>query len=105
MSAIDRISVIAARKNNIIRLKFDAESCDLSADAPEFGSGEESVQAVLDGTPIEIAFNVKYLSEGLRAIASTDVQIQLNEPTMPAILSPVSGQDFTYLIMPIQIRN
>jgi len=105
MSAIDRISVIAARKNNIIRLKFDAEICALYSEAPEFGSGEESVPAVLDGTPIEIAFNVKYLSEGLRAIASADVEIKLNAPTMPAILSPVSGESFIYLIMPIQIRT
>jgi DNA polymerase III subunit beta len=107
LSGVDRIAVLAARKNNIIRLRLDqeAQSLFLSAEAPEFGSGEESIPAQISGKSIEIAFNVKYLSDGLKAIHSSEIQMQLNAETMPAILSPVSGQKITYLIMPIQIRS
>jgi DNA polymerase III subunit beta len=107
LSGVDRIAVLAARKNNIIRLRLDqeAQSLFLSAEAPEFGSGEESIPAQISGKSIEIAFNVKYLSDGLKAVHSSEIQMQLNAETMPAILSPVSGQKVTYLIMPIQIRN
>jgi DNA polymerase III subunit beta len=107
LSGVDRIAVLAARKNNIIRLRLDreAQSLFLSAEAPEFGSGEESIPAQISGKSIEIAFNVKYLSEGLKAVQSSEIQMQLNAETMPAILSPVSGQKMTYLIMPIQIRS
>jgi DNA polymerase-3 subunit beta len=107
LSAVDRIAVLAARKNNIIRLRLDsdAQSLFLAAEAPEFGSGEESVPAQISGESLEIAFNVKYLADGLKAIHSSDVQMQLNAETMPAVLSPVSGEKITYLIMPIQIRN
>jgi DNA polymerase III subunit beta len=107
LSGVDRIAVLAARKNNIIRLRLDKESQSLflAAEAPEFGSGEESVPAQISGDTIEIAFNVKYLSDGLKAMGSSEVQMQLNSETMPAILSPVSGQKMTYLIMPIQVRG
>jgi DNA polymerase III subunit beta len=107
LSGVDRIAVLAARKNNIIRLRLDqeAQSLFLSAEAPEFGSGEESIPAQISGKSIEIAFNVKYLSDGLKAVHSSEIQMQLNAETMPAILSPVSGQKMTYLIMPIQIRS
>ncbi|MGB8703063.1 MAG: DNA polymerase III subunit beta [Thermosynechococcaceae cyanobacterium] len=107
LSGVDRIAVLAARKNNIIRLRLDSDTQQLflSAEAPEFGSGEESVPAQISGESVEIAFNVKYLSDGLKAINSSEIQMQLNTETMPAILSPVSGQKMTYLIMPIQIRS
>jgi DNA polymerase III subunit beta len=107
LSGVDRIAVLAARKNNIIRLRLDGETQNLflSAEAPEFGSGEESIPAQVSGGSIEIAFNVKYLSDGLKAINSSEIQMQLNSETMPAVLSPISGQKMTYLIMPIQVRG
>ena len=107
LNSVERIGVLAARKNNIIRLKLDSEQqqLGLSAEAPEFGSGEESLPAQISGDPLDIAFNVKYLSDGLKSMASRDVQLQLNAETMPVVISPLSGQKTIYLIMPIQIRN
>jgi len=107
LSSIDRIAVLAARKNNIIRLKLDSteQQVALSAEAPELGMGEERLTAQISGEDLDIAFNVKYLSDGLKAMGSQDVQLQLNSATMPAVLSPVSGRKITYLIMPIQIRS
>jgi DNA polymerase III subunit beta len=106
MSSVDRIAVLAARKNNIIRLKFDADAqcLFLSAEAPEFGSGQESIPANITGESIEIACNTKYLTEALKAAQSNECLIQVKGETMPFVLSPVSGKKATYLIMPIQIR-
>jgi DNA polymerase III subunit beta len=107
INSVDRISVLAARKNNIIRLKLDPahQRLALAAEAPEFGSGEEYLPAQITGDPLEIAFNAKYLSDGLRAMNSSEIQIQLNSETMPAVITPLAGPKMTYLIMPIQIRN
>lgn len=107
LSSVERIAVLAARKNNIIRLKLDStdQQVALSAEAPELGMGEERLPAQISGDDLEIAFNVKYLSDGLKALGSQEVQLQLNSATMPAVLSPLSGRQITYLIMPIQIRS
>lgn len=107
INSVERIAVLAARKNNIIRLKLDPpnQRLALSADAPEFGSGEEDIPAQISGDPLEIAFNAKYLSDGLKAMNSTEIQVQMNSETMPAVLNPLSGPKMTYLIMPIQIRS
>ncbi len=106
LSGVERIAVLAARKNNIIRLRLngDDQQVALSAEAPEFGTGEECIPAQISGESVEVAFNAKYLSDGLKSMASQEIQLQLNEPTMPAILSPLGGRKVTYLIMPIQIR-
>ena len=76
------------------------------ADAQDVGRGSESLPAVADGEAIEIAFNVRYLLDGLKAMASEQVVLHCNAPTTPAVLSPVGdGEGFTYLVMPIQIRS
>lgn len=106
VDSVDRVAVLAAHKNNIIRIKLDSaeQRLGLSADAPEFGSGEEYIAAQISGDPLEIAFNAKYLGEGLKAMGSREVQLQLNSETTPAVIVPLSGRKMRYLIMPIQIR-
>ncbi|HEY9844834.1 MAG TPA: DNA polymerase III subunit beta, partial [Candidatus Caenarcaniphilales bacterium] len=107
LGALDRIAVLAAGKNNIVTLKLDnaSQQLALSAEAPQFGSGKESVPAQISGENMEIAFNVRYLIDGLKAMDSSEVQLQLNSQTAPAVVSPLGGRKMTYLIMPIQIRN
>lgn len=106
ISALERVAVLAAQKNNVIKLSLNSaqQSVQLSAEAPQFGSGEESVSAQISGDDLDVAFNVKYLIDGLKAMSCAEVQIQLNSATSPAIIRPLVGANMTYLIMPIQIR-
>ncbi|MEO0947844.1 MAG: DNA polymerase III subunit beta, partial [Cyanobacteria bacterium J06641_5] len=93
--------------NNVVKFDFDRaqQRVSLSVDAQDVGTGTESLAAEFSGEDIEIAFNAKYLVEGLKALKSNDVQMQLNANNQPAIFSPVGGQQMTYLVMPVQMRN
>jgi DNA polymerase-3 subunit beta len=99
--------VLADQKNNIVKLSIDptGQEIAISVDAPDVATGRESIPAQISGDDLDIAFNVKYLLEGLKAIDSSDIQIQLNTATSPAILTPIGALKMTYLIMPVQIRN
>jgi len=55
------------------------------------------------GEDIEIAFNIKYLIDGLKAQIFNPMQ--LNTATSPVILTPLGSFKMTYLIMPVQIRS
>jgi DNA polymerase III subunit beta len=68
------------------------------------GSGQESLPAQISGDSLEIAFNVRYLMDGLKAVNSADVQLQLNSATSPVVLSPLGAIKMIYLVMPVQIR-
>ncbi|HEY9639524.1 MAG TPA: DNA polymerase III subunit beta, partial [Coleofasciculaceae cyanobacterium] len=59
----------------------------------------------ISGEDLDIAFNVKYLVEGLKALNTQDVQMQFNTSTSPSILTPLGGMKMTYLVMPVQIRS
>ncbi len=107
ISSLERISVLADQKNNIVKLTVDSmnQQLKLSVDAQDVGSGRETIAAQVSGEGLEVAFNVKYLLDGLKAITTTEVQMQLNTSTSPVILTPVGGLKMTYLVMPVQVRN
>lgn len=107
LSAVERIAVLADQKNNIVKFSIDSinQELALSVDAQDVGSGRELMPAQVSGESIDIAFNIKYLIDGLKALQSSEIQIQLNTATTPVILTPLGSLKMTYLIMPVQIRS
>ena len=108
IAALERVAVLADQHNNVVKLSSDpaAGQVQIRADAQDVGSGSEALAASISGEAIEIAFNVRYLLDGLKAIAAEQVVLQCNGPTTPAVLTPL-GEDgaFLYLVMPVQIRS
>ncbi len=107
ISALERIGVLADQKNNIVKLSLNATAQEISAsvDAPDVATGKESILAQISGGDLDIAFNVKYLLDGLKALSSKEIQIKINTATSPVILTPIGTVNMTYLIMPVQIRT
>ncbi|ALF51662.1 DNA polymerase III subunit beta [Nostoc piscinale CENA21] len=107
LSTLERIAVLADQKNNIVKLTIDhaAQELTLSCEAQEMGSGRESIPAEISGEDIEIAFNVKYLMEGLKALPSSEIQMHINQNLTPVIFTPLGGLKMTYLAMPVQMRS
>lgn len=106
-ASLERIAVMADQRNNIVKLSIDSEnqSLALSVEAQEVGSGLETLPAQVTGESLEIAFNVRYLLDGLKALPSAEIQIQCNTATSPSVLTPLGGTKITYLVMPVQIRS
>lgn len=107
LNAVERIAVLADQKNNVIKFSIDSvdQHLSLSVEAQDVGSGQESMAAQVTGEGLDIAFNVKYLIDGLKALSTSDIQIRMNAPNSPVILTPLGGRKMTYLVMPVQIRN
>ncbi len=107
VSALERIAVLADQKNNIVKVSFNStgQEISLSVEAPDVATGCESLPAQISGDDLDIAFNVKYLLDGLKAINSNEIQLKLNNSTSPAIITPIGATQMTYLIMPVQIRS
>ena len=107
LSALERIAVLADQKNNIVKFNIDNNNQEiaLSVNAQDVGSGRELLAAQISGESLDIAFNIKYLMDGIKAIGTPEIQMQLNAALTPVILTPLGGLKMTYLIMPVQIRN
>lgn len=107
LSAVERIAVLADQKNNIVKFSIDSLDgrIDLSVESQDVGSGRESISAEVSGESLDIAFNIKYLIDGLKALPTQHIQLQMNAANTPVILTPLGGRKMTYLIMPVQLRN
>ena len=108
IAALERIAVLADQHNNVVKFTSQPDEgvVQISADAQDVGSGSESLAASLTGDAIQIAFNVRYLLDGLKAMGSDRVGLHCNAPTTPAVLKPEGDAEaFTYLVMPVQIRS
>lgn len=107
LSAVERIAVLADQKNNVLKFSIDSlnQQLSLSVESQDVGSGQESLSAEVSGESMDIAFNIKYLIDGLKALSTSDIQMQMNATTTPVILTPVGGLKMIYLIMPVQLRN
>ncbi|MBR8839885.1 MAG: DNA polymerase III subunit beta [Stigonema ocellatum SAG 48.90 = DSM 106950] len=107
LNALERIAVLADQKNNIVKVSLDnvAQEVTLSCEAQDVGSATESMSAQISGENIDIAFNIKYLMEGLKALPASEIFMQLNQALTPVIFTPLSGLKMTYLAMPVQLRS
>jgi DNA polymerase-3 subunit beta len=107
VGALERVAVLADQHNNVVKLSSDpaAGQLAISADAQDVGSGSEALAAEVSGDAIQIAFNVRYVLDGLKAMGSERVELRCNAPTTPVVLSPLDEPAFTYLVMPVQIRQ
>jgi DNA polymerase III subunit beta len=106
LSALERIAVLADQ-TNLVKFSIDGtgQSIALSVEAQDRGSGRESLAAQISGADLDIAFNVKYLMDGLKTLPTQEITISLNGPLEPVILTPLGGIKMTYLVMPVQLRS
>ena len=51
---------------------------------------------------IDIAFNVRYITDAVKSIDEEQFLIKLNSNISPCVLVPTEGEDFLYLVLPVR---
>ncbi|MCA9969795.1 MAG: hypothetical protein KC425_06250, partial [Anaerolineales bacterium] len=59
------------------------------------------IDASVEGDPIEIAFNVKYMTDVLNVMDTPQVALETTSAMEPGVLKPVGDNDFVHIIMPM----
>ena len=73
----------------------------IAATSTETGSNEAQIDANVEGEPIEIAFNVRYMTDVLNVIDTPQVALETTSPMDPGVIKPVGDNDFVHIIMPM----
>lgn len=110
LKACKQTEIIAREGNFIARLDIrppegddGAARIDISAYSEQTGSSEVIVDASVDGVPLLISFNIRYLREALEVIKSSTVILETNAPNTPGMLRPVDDDSFKHIIMPMNL--
>lgn len=73
----------------------------IAATSTETGDNVAQIDASVDGDAIEIAFNVKYMTDVLNVIDTPQVALETTSPMEPGVIKPVGDTDFVHIIMPM----
>jgi DNA polymerase-3 subunit beta len=104
-SAIDRASLMAREgKNNLIRMAMNGETLAITSNA-ELGDVLENLDAHLEGEEIEIAFNSRYISDVIKNVDEECCTLSMNTSVSPCVISPLEGESYLYLVLPVRVYN
>lgn len=102
--AIERAQVLARDGNNVVALKIDESQMNITSKS-ELGSIDEDIDVVTRGEGIRIGFNTKYLLDVLKNIPEVDSELKFNTPITPCVIKKDGHMSYTYLVLPVQLRD
>ena len=77
----------------------------LEATSAELGDNVGQMDAHIEGDPVEIAFNAKYLIDVLAVVDSAQVVLETTTASSPGVLRPVGDDDYIHVIMPMHLSR
>ena len=102
INAIERASIMTEGKNNLIKISAKDRVLTVSSNSEEGGSIED-VLIDKEGDNIEIGFNARYMIDVLKVINDEEINLNMNTPINPCVITPVDGDNYTYLVLPVRI--
>jgi DNA polymerase-3 subunit beta len=111
LKACKAANVFARESANIVKLTIEPGSelapghITLQATSAETGDNVGEMDATVEGTAIQIAFNVKYLIDMLSVANAAQVALETTTPSSPGKFVPVGDDAFLCVVMPMHIGN
>lgn len=108
LQACRRADIFAREANHTVRMSVEPQDgmagiLRVSAQSSETGENEVQLDASIEGDPMEIAFNVRYLIDVLNVVHYDRVMIGTTSADKPGVLRPVTEDRFTHVVMPMHI--
>lgn len=104
LEALARVSLVA--EDHIpVRLKLSEGGVDVTVTRQDVGGETEHIAGAYAGDEEEVAvaFNPRYLADGVGAIEGDDVRIQVIDGVRPSVVDGGDGSNFIYLLMPVRV--
>ena len=105
VEAVDRAAlVIEDRLKNPLCFDFHGSSVTISVNTTT-GHAEDEVDCSISGDPIRIGFNAGYLLDALKNANCDQVTMKLSGAVSAMTIEPADGKNFTFLVLPVRIKN
>lgn len=103
-SAIEFVAPMAKEtENNAVILDIRSDIVNISADSPESGTANQSIEAVVLGDYMPLAFNVEYFIDALRVMDSQRLTLKVKDSNRAIAIREVGRENFVYLVTPVRI--
>ena len=105
LNSLKRISVIAEERSKAINLFFSKDTLEVFTINPVFGEGRETIPIAYEGENIKLGFNAGYLVDSISAIDGEEVVIKIKDKDSPVTITPINDDEYTCVIMPMEIKE
>ena len=100
---VERAALMAREnKSNIVRLDIGGDKMVMTSTS-EMGEAHEEIGIESEGEPLEIAFNIRYLSDVLKVIEDDTFEMKFISAVNPCVLVPCEGKDYLYMVLPLRL--
>lgn len=105
IESTERVSLlISDRLKSPVRCVFADNEIRLSC-TTAIGRASDQIRCDLNGAPVEMGFNNRYLLDALRNSECDEVRIRLNGSLSPMVIQPRDGDSFLFLVLPVRLKN
>jgi len=102
-TAVKRVNLFT-KDSHSVRVEVSADKkLKVLSDATQIGEEIAEVAATIAGSENVIALNANYLLEAMAAVGSKDLEIELGEKMVPAVIRAAKTKNYLHLIMPLKI--
>ena len=109
LSSIKRVSIFSNKTTHQIKLKLAGSELSLSAEDIDFSNeANERLTCNYSGEDLEIGFNSRFLMEMLNNIDTSEVCLEMSEPSRAGLLTPSEknkNEDILMLVMPVMLNR
>lgn len=104
-NSLERASLLAKEeKANLIKLNLENNRVIVRSNS-EIGNVHEELESVQNGENLNIAFNSRYLLEGIKVIESENIELNFMGGLNPCIINGVGDDDYIYLVLPVRLAQ
>ena len=105
LKAVRLSALIASSAANVVKLRLGDEGSarhHRSPPRPTSATPRAEVEAAVEGDPVQIAFNARYLQEALQNLDAGPAGARVQGPLSPGVLKPIGDDDYVHVIMPVR---
>ena len=108
-NCFERIILISAssiekEKKYPVKINIEVGKVTISC-ANQTGDAKEEIYVETEGKELEIGFNPRFFLDALKAIDDEEVIMEFGTNRSPCIIKPIEDGDYTYMILPIKMKD
>jgi DNA polymerase-3 subunit beta len=105
LNCIERASLVAKEGNtNLIKFDINDEFMVLTSNS-QLGNVREELNIILQGEPLQIAFNAKYMIDLLKIMDEEEIYMEFSSSVSPCVVKNKQDDNCTYLVLPVRLLN
>jgi DNA polymerase-3 subunit beta len=111
LKACKTANIFARSEANVVQLEIQpgeemgTGTVKMTATSTEMGDNVGELDASVEGDPLTIRFNVRFLVDLLSVVDSAQVVLETTSSSRPGVIKPLGSEDFAHVIMPMHLRS